>query len=92
VTRIVYDLDGTGPAPDAQLGRAADGSLYLQAAGISIDPAVIAAFQPIGPISGMSSAGTSPGLSLRLGSSQAQSPQFSMYYLTGPNRLVIDLK
>ncbi|MEA2684434.1 MAG: hypothetical protein QOK05_2762 [Chloroflexota bacterium] len=92
VTRIVYDLEGTGPAPDAQLGRAADGSLYIQAAGISIDPAIVSGFQPIGPITGMSSAGTGAGLGLRLGSSLAQSPQFSMYYLTGPNRLVIDLK
>lgn len=92
IYRIVFDLAGTGPSADAHLGRASDGSLYLQATGITIDPAIIAAFKPIGPISGMGSAGASGGLGLRLASSQAQSPQYSMYYLTGPNRLVIDLK
>lgn len=92
VYRIVFDLEGSGAAPDAKLGRAADGSLYLQATGINIDPAAIATFKPIGPISGLSTTEASGGLSLKLASSLAQSPQYSLYYLTDHPRLVIDLK
>jgi hypothetical protein len=92
VYRIVLDLEGSGAAPDAQLGRGSDGSLYLQATGINIDPAPVAAFKPLGPISGLSATGAPTGLSLKFASALAQSPQYSLYYLTGPNRLVIDLK
>ncbi|MFN2465543.1 MAG: zf-HC2 domain-containing protein [Candidatus Dormibacteria bacterium] len=89
VSRIVFDLEGPGVAPDAQLGRAADGTLYLQSAGTAIDPAIAAGFPGVGPVTGMSSAG-GPGASLKLATSGT--PSYSMYYLAGPARLVIDLR
>jgi hypothetical protein len=89
LSRIVLDLDGPGALPDARLGRAADGSLYLEAAGMSVDPAQLATFTGSGPVTSMTATGA-PGLSLKLASSGQ--PQVSMYYLTGPARLVIDLR
>ncbi|MDQ6749097.1 MAG: hypothetical protein M3010_13460, partial [Candidatus Dormibacteraeota bacterium] len=89
VSRMVFDLEGPGSAPDAQLGRAADGSLYLQAAGISIDPVTTSGFTGVGPITGISPTG-GPGASLKLATTG--SPQYSMYYLSSPARLVIDFR
>jgi hypothetical protein len=87
--RIVFDLAGPGSAPDVQLGRGSDGNLYLESSGIQVDPATAAAFPGVGPITAIAPTGAA-GTSLRLSTTQA--PQYSMYYLSGPARLVIDLK
>lgn len=89
VTRIVFDLEGGGPAPDARLGRGPDGAVYLTAAGISISPAEMSGFAGAGPITGMTQTGPS-GLALRLATSG--NPGFSMGYLSAPTRLVLDFK
>jgi hypothetical protein len=89
VSRIVFDLDGPGPAPDAQFGRGSDGNLYLQVAGLTMDPAMASGFAGVGPVTAMSPTGAS-GTSLKLATTG--SPQYSMYYLSGPSRLVIDLR
>jgi hypothetical protein len=86
---MVLDLQGTGAMPTAQLGRGPDGADYLIASGISIDPSVVQAFTPGGPVTGITQSG-SGGLNLRLAVSQ--NPQYGMGYLSGPTRLVIDFK
>ena len=89
VTRIVFDLEGAGPAPDAKLGRGPDGAVYLTAPGISISPSEMSGFAGAGPITGMTQTGPS-GLGLRLATSG--NPRFSVGYLSAPNRLVLDFK
>ncbi|MFN2463487.1 MAG: zf-HC2 domain-containing protein [Candidatus Dormibacteria bacterium] len=88
VYRIVFDLDGGGGGlPDAQLGRAADGTLYLQSSGMAVDASVLSSFQGVGPVTAITAG---PGTNLRL--STSGQPQYSLYFLTGPARLVLDLK
>jgi hypothetical protein len=89
ITRIVFDLEGAGPAPDARLGRGPDGAIYLTASGISTSPSDIGSFTGAGPITGMTQTGTS-GLALRLAT--GGHPGFSIGYLSVPNRLVLDFK
>jgi hypothetical protein len=87
VLRLVFDLEGTGPAPTAQLGRGSDGD-YLSVAGISADPARVSAFTPVaGPLAGLTTV-PGDGLSVRINLKQTQA--HAMGYLTGPSRLVID--
>ena len=87
VYRLVFDLQGAGPRPTVTLGRAADGSYYLVAPGITIDPAVLARWAPGGPVSSVAQQGSS-GLQLRLGMTRPVS--YSLIYLSAPTRLVID--
>ena len=90
VYRMVFDLDAGGASmPDVQMGRGQDGNLYLQAAGITVDPAALASFPGAGPVTAITSTGGT-GANLKLATTGQ--PQFSIYYLPGPNRLVIDLK
>jgi Putative zinc-finger len=89
VTRIVFDLEGAGPAPDARLGRGPDGAVYLTAPGISISPSEMSGFVSAGPVTAMTQTGPS-GLGLRLATSG--NPGFSVGYLSAPNRLVLDFK
>lgn len=88
ITRVVFDLEGGGPAPDARLGRGPDSALYLTASGIAIPPSGLG-FTGAGPITGVTQTDPS-GLALRLATTG--NPGFSMYYLSAPNRLVLDLK
>jgi hypothetical protein len=88
ITRVVFDLEGSGPAPDARLGRGPDSALYLTAPGIAIPPSGLG-LTGAGPITGVTQ--TDPnGLALRLATTG--NPGFSMYYLNVPSRLVLDLK
>ena len=89
ISRIVLDLQGSGAFPDVQLGQAADGSLYLQSAGTTVDPAIAAAFPGTGPVTSVSPTGA-PAMSLKLAMSRPA--RYTLYYLTGPARLVIDLR
>jgi Putative zinc-finger len=89
ITRIVFDLDGAGPAPDARMGRGSDGAIYLSVSGISISPAEVSGFAGAGPITGITQTGPS-GLALRFATSGK--PGFSISYLGAPSRLVLDFK
>ena len=86
---VAFDLQGSGPLPDVQLGQAADQTLYLQSGGTTIDPAIAGAFPGAGPVTAMSPTGAAT-MSLKLTTSRPA--HFSMYYLTGPSRLVIQLR
>ena len=89
ITRLVLDLEGTGPTPSVQLGHGPDGADYLVASGLSIDPALINGFKGSGAITGISQ--VSPdGTSLKL--TVTGSPQYAIVYLNSPSRLVIDFK
>jgi len=86
---IVFDLQGSGPLPDFQLGQAGDNTLYLQSAGTTIDPAIATAFQGTGPVSSIAPTG-GDATSIKLTTSRAA--RYTIYYLTGPARLVIELR
>jgi hypothetical protein len=89
ITRVVFDLEGPGAQPDAQLGRGSDGGVYLTAPGITIAPETVAGFSGRDAITGITQTGTT-GLALRLATNG--SPGFSIGYLSVPNRLVLDFK
>jgi len=89
ITRVVFDLEGPGAQPDAQLGRGSDGGVYLTATGIAIAPETVAGFSGRDAITGISQTATK-GLALRLATNG--SPGFSIGYLSVPNRLVLDFK
>jgi hypothetical protein len=89
VFRLVFEISGTGAFPDAKLGKAADGSYYLIANGVRVDPAVVKGWTPKGPISSMTVSGGG-GMSLQILLSQPAS--YSLVYLSSPGRLVIDFK
>ena len=89
ITRVVLDLAGAGAAPTAQLGRGGDGSIYLTVPGLAISPSVVSGLTPTGAVSAITQVGGS-GTSLKF--STNGSPGFSIGYLTGPNRLVLDFK
>jgi hypothetical protein len=89
VTRVVLDLAGTGSTPTAQLGRGSDGSIYLTVPGLAISPSVVSGLRPTGALTAITQVG-GPGTSLRFTTNG--SPGFSMGYLTGPYRLVLDFK
>jgi hypothetical protein len=89
ITRVVLDLGGTGSAPTAQLGRASDGSIYLTVPGLAIAPSVVSGLAPTGALTAITQVGGS-GTNLKF--TTKGSPGFSMGYLSGPNRLVLDFK
>ena len=89
ITRVVFDLEGAGPPPNAQLGRGKDGAVYLTAAGIDITQAIVSGFSSSGAITGITQSG-SQGLAIRIATNG--SPGFSIGYLGTPNRLVLDFK
>jgi hypothetical protein len=89
VFRLVLVLDGSGPTPDAQIGLAPDGSLRLTATGISVSPGQLSAWNPGGPIVGI---GQGPGAGLDVRLTLVAPRSYSMIYIPGPERLVIDLR
>lgn len=89
ITRVVFDLQGAGPQPDAQMGRGSDGAVYLTAPGITISPAALSGFDGRGVVTGITQTGTQ-GLALRLATNGR--PGFSIGYLSVPSRLVLDFK
>lgn len=89
ITRVVLDLNGTGSAPTAQLGRGSDGSIYLSVPGLTISPSMVSGLTPTGALTAITQVGGS-GTSLRFNTKG--SPGFSIGYLTAPNRLVLDFK
>jgi hypothetical protein len=91
IYRLVFELDGSGALPTAQLGRNADGKEELTATGINVDPSVVAAYSPGGPITAVAQTGPS-GMNIRISLSQPQSHSLS-YLPAGsglPARLYID--
>jgi len=89
ITRVVLDLNGTGSTPTAQLGRGSDGSIYLGVPGLTISPSVLSGLAPSGALKAITEV-SGPGTSLRFTTNG--SPGFSIGYLTGPDRLVLDFK
>jgi hypothetical protein len=89
ITRVVLDIAGTGSTPSAQLGRGSDGSIYLTVPGLAISPSVVSGLTPTGALTAITQVGGS-GTNLKFITNG--NPGFSIGYLTGPYRLVLDFK
>jgi hypothetical protein len=88
ITRVVFDLDGTGPTPSARLGRGSDGAIYLTVTGLTISAATVSGTSPVGVITAISATGDGSTVKFTV----TGSPGFSIGYLSAPNRLVLDFK